>query len=122
MITDTRANAMLDTEFSASDKMSLHSAYSATGTNELASGSYARQTITWSAAASRAKASSGNIDFSLAGADVAAWVGVWNSTGSVFRGMWPNGGTDYSYQVDLTNDKIYCENNNWANDQRVMVT
>lgn len=40
MITDTRANAMLDTEFAAGDRFSLHTAYSITGANEVAGGTY----------------------------------------------------------------------------------
>lgn len=122
MLTDARVNAMLDTEFASLDKMSLHTAYSATGTNEIASGGYARQTITWSAAAGRSKASSGNIDFTMAAADAPAWIGVWNSAGTVFRGMWPNSGTDYSYQLDLTNNRIYAEGHGLANDNRVAFT
>lgn len=60
MLTSARANAILDTEFATNDKMSLHTAYSATGTNEVTGGSYAKQTITWGAASGRSKASSGN--------------------------------------------------------------
>lgn len=123
MLTDARANAMLDTEFAASDKMSLHTAYSATGTNEVSGGSYAKQTITWSAAASRSKASSGNIDFSVPAAVTVAWIGIWNSALTVFRGMWPNGGTDFSFQLDVaTNNRIYAEGIGLANDDRVTFT
>lgn len=122
MLTDTRVNAILDTEFALNDKMSLHTAYSATGTNEVTGGSYAKQTITWSSAASRSKASSGNIDFSVPAATTVAWIGVWDSAGTTFRGMWPNGGTDYSFQVDLTNNRIYCEGHGMANDDRVTFT
>jgi len=89
MITDSFTNTLLDTAFAASDKMSLHTAYSATGVNEVAGGSYAKQTITWSAAAARSKASSGNIDFPVPAATTVAWIGIWNSALTVFRGMWP---------------------------------
>lgn len=123
MITDARANAILDTEFAASDKMSLHTAYSATGTNEVTGGSYTKQTITWAAASARSKASSGNIDFSVAAAVTVAWIGVWNSALTVFRGMWPNGGTDYSFQLDVaTNNRIYAEGTGLVNDDRVTFT
>lgn len=123
MFTDARANAILDTELTAADKMSLHTAYSATGTNEVTGGSYARQTITWASAASRSKASSGNIDFPVPAATTVAWIGVWNSAGTVFRGMWPNGGTDFSLQLDVaTNNRIYAEGNGMANDDRVTFT
>lgn len=123
MITDTRANTILDTEFAAGDKMSLHTAYSATGINEVTGGSYARQTITWAAAAARSKASSGNIDFPVPAATTVAWIGVWNSAGTVFRGMWPNGGTDWSFQLDVaTNNRIYAEGNGIITDDRVTFT
>lgn len=122
MLTDARANAILDTEFAAGDKLSLHTAYSITGANEVAGGSYARQTITYAAAGSRSKATSGNIDVPVPAANTIAFIGVWNSAGTVFRGMWPNGGTERSFQVDLTNNRIYCEGHSMANDQRVVFT
>lgn len=122
MFTDARANAILDTELAAGDKMSLHTAYSATGTNEVTGGSYARQAITWNSAASRSKSSSGNIDFPVPASATVAWIGIWNSAGTVFRGMWPNAGSDYSYQLDLTNNRVYAENIGLANDDRVTFT
>lgn len=122
MQTDARVNAMLDTEFATGDKMSLHTAYSATGTNEVSGGSYAKQTITWSAAASRSKASNGAVpDFSVPATTV-AFVGVWDSAGTTFRGMWPNGGAEKSYQVDLTNNRIYCEGHGMVDTDRVVFT
>lgn len=122
MITDARVNAMLDTEFAAGDKVSAHTAYSATGTNEITGGSYARQTITWSAAASRSKASSGNMDIPIPASNTVAWLGIWNSAGTVFRGMFANGGSEKQFQLDLTNERVYCEGNGLANDNRVAFT
>lgn len=122
MLTDARAPAILDTEFAALDKLSLHSAFSVAGANELAGGSYARQTITYAAAAARSKATSGNIDVPVPAGSTVAFIGVWNSAGTVFRGMYPNGGTERSFQVDLTNNRIYCEGHGMANDQRVVFT
>lgn len=122
MITDARANAILDTEYPAGTKMSLHTAYSATGANEVAGGSYAKQTPTFSAAATRSKATSGNIDFSVPAGTTVAWIGLWDTAATTFKGMWPNGGTDFSFQVDLTNNRIYCEGHGLANDDRVAFT
>jgi hypothetical protein len=122
MLTDARINAILDGEFASGDKMSLHSAYSTTGANELSGGSYARQTITWSSASGRSKASSGNIDIPVPAGATVAWVGIWNSAGSTFRGMFPNGGAEKSFQVDLTNNRIYCEGHGLVNDDRVVFT
>jgi hypothetical protein len=122
MITDTRANTMLDTEYAANDKLSLHTAYSATGANEVTGGSYARQTVTWSAAAARSKASSGNVDIPVPAGTTVGWIGVWNSTGTIFRGMFANGGSEQAFQLDLTNNRVYCEGHGLANDQRVVFT
>jgi hypothetical protein len=113
---------MLDAELSANDKLSLHTAYSTTGANEVTGGSYARQTVTWAAAASRSKASSGNVDLQVPAGTTVAWIGVWNSTGTTFRGMFPNGGQDRSFQVDLTNNRIYCEGHGMVADNRVVFT
>jgi len=122
MIVDARCNSILDTEFAASDKMSLHTAYSATGASEVTGGTYAKQTITWAAAASRAKASSGNIDFAIPAGTTVAWVGVWASNGTTFRGMWPNGGSDYSFQLDVANNKVYAEGIALVDTDRVTFT
>lgn len=122
MLTSARTVVMLDTEFASGDKMSLHTAYSATGTNEVTGGTYAKQTITWAGASGRSKASSGNIDFPVPAATTVAWIGIWDTTAATFRGMWPNGGTDYSFQVDLTNNRIYCEGTGMVDTDRVVLT
>lgn len=122
MIPAARANAILDTEYATNDKLSLHSAFSASGANELSGGAYARQTVTYAAASGRSKASSGNVDFSVPAGSTVAWVGVWNSTGTTFKGMIANGGSEMSFQVDLANNRIYCEGHGMANDNRVVFT
>lgn len=122
MLTDARINAILDTEFAALDKLSLHTAFSLTGANEVTGGSYAKQTITYAAAASRSKATSGNIDVPVPAGTTVAFIGIWNSALTVFRGMFANGGTERSFQVDLTNNRIYCEGHGMVNDQRAVFT
>lgn len=123
MFTDARANAMLDTEYAAGDKLSLHTAYSTTGANELTGGSYARQTVTWAAAASRAKASSASVSFTgLPAAASVAFVGVWNSAGTIFRGMTANGGSEFAYQVGLTPNTILAEGHALVNGDNVVFT
>ena len=76
---------------------SLHSAYSATGTNELTGGSpaYARQAITWGAAAGNAVSSTSIAGaFNVPAGSTVAWVGIWSaSSGGTFGGMGPNGAT-----------------------------
>lgn len=120
MFTEARVHAILDAELAANDRLSLHTAYSATGANELAGGSYARQTITWAAAASRSKASAAAVDVPVPAGSTVAFIGVWNSAGTVFRGMVPSGGAQKTYQVDTTNERILCEGHGLANGKRVV--
>jgi hypothetical protein len=51
-----------------------------------------------------------------------AFIGIWNSTGTVFRGMLPNAGTDFSFQVGVTANTILSEGHGLANDDRVVFT
>lgn len=124
MLTDARVNAILDTEFGtgATGKFSLHTAFSTTGANEVTGGTYAKQTPTWSAAASRSKATSGNIDFAIPAGTTVAWIGVWDNAGTTFKGMWPNGGTDFSFQINDTANSILCEGHGLANGDRCAFT
>lgn len=74
---------------------SLHSAYSTTGTNELAGGAptYARKAAAYSAAAGGSKASSAGQTFDVPAGATVAWVGRWSLvTGGTFFGMGPAGG------------------------------
>jgi len=123
MIVDARANAMLDTEIPAGTKMSLHSAYSLTGANEITGGSYAKQTPTWGAAATRAKTNTANVVFSgLPAAASVAFVGLWDSAGTVFKGMAANGGVEFAYQVGQATDTIIIEANGFVNGDNVVFT
>lgn len=73
---------------------SLHNAYSATGTNELTGGSYAREAVTWNAAAGGTKTTASVAGaFNVPAAGTVSFVGLWAGTGaSTFAGMGPNGG------------------------------
>lgn len=116
MLTDTRINAALDAVTpSTSVKLSVHDAYSATGAN-LISGT-AKTAGTLSAASSRSRALSAAVDIaSVPAAGVVRWIGMWDgTTDTTFIGMWPNGGTDKAFQVDLTNNRIYCEAHGMSN-------
>jgi hypothetical protein len=79
---------------------SLHSAYSSSGANELTGGSYARQTVTWSAASGGSKGDSAvGGAFSVPAASTVAFVGLWSALSSgTFAGMGPNdAGTQYAF-------------------------
>lgn len=119
MITDATKHAMLDAL--TLDLCSLHTAYSATGANKVTGGSpaYADKAITMAAASGGARAASTQPVFDVPAGTTVAFIGLWTNTGSVFRGMVPNGGSEKSFQVDLTNNRIYNEGHGLANDDRV---
>jgi hypothetical protein len=76
---------------------SLHSAYSATGANELSGGSpaYARLALTWSTASGGSKAISGVTGgpFNVPAGQTVAFVGLWSAaTSGTFAAMGANGG------------------------------
>lgn len=120
MITIARANVILDTEYPNGTLMSLHTAFSLTGANELTGGSYARQPITWAPAANRAKNISANVDFAgLPAAASVAWVGLWDAAGTTFKGMTANGGTESPYQIDTTNNIVIQEGHGFVNGDTV---
>lgn len=119
MLADTCVNAMLDAV--TFDLASLHTAYSAAGANEVTGGSpaYARKAITIAAAASRARAASTAPVFDVPATTV-RFIGIWTNAGTVFRGMFANGGTEKGFQVDLTNNKILCEAHGLVDNDKVV--
>ena len=114
--------AMLDTQFkigTSTDRcyLSIHTDYSASGAN-LCTGS-AKTAGTWASAATRQKALAGAVDIALDAGQTVKWIGIWGGTaGNTFQGMLPNGGSDYSFQVDLTNNRIYAEGIGLANNDK----
>jgi hypothetical protein len=75
---------------------SLHTAYSASGANELAGGSpaYARVALTWNSASGGQKSlAAGTAAHNVPGGSTVAWVGYWDaSSAGTFLGMSPAGG------------------------------
>lgn len=120
MLTDATVHGMLDNQFPAGAGnvlLSLHSAFSTTGAGLIGS----KTSANFAAAASRAKNLAADCDIAIAGGNTVKWIGAWDSTGATFRGMQPNGGNGFkSFQVDLTNNRIYCEGHGWANDQKII--
>jgi hypothetical protein len=105
-------NTMLDAGAAILDQVSLHTAYSNTGTNEVTGGSYARQAITWNAASAGALDSSNAPSFSVPSGNTIRFVGFWDAAPSpdTFQGMIPNQqAADVSpirFVVDTGNDTI----------------
>jgi hypothetical protein len=119
MLVDTCVNTMLDAV--TFDLASLHTAYSATGANEVAGGApaYARKAITVAAAAARARAASTQPVFDVPATTV-RFIGLWTNAGTVFRGMFANGGSEKGFQVGLTPNTILCEVHGLVNDDKVV--
>lgn len=109
MIPDATINSMLDSI--TMDLASLHTAYSATGANEVAGGApaYAKKAITMAAAAARARAASTQPTFDVPAATTVRFIGLWTNAGTVFRGMYANGGSEKGFQIDVTNNRVLCE-------------
>jgi hypothetical protein len=101
MLTDFAIGLMLDaldeSQTNGIKFWSLHTAYSATGANELTGGSpaYARKAAAYAAASGspRTKASSAGQTFDIPPSTTVAWVGRWDAvTVGNFLGMGPAGG------------------------------
>lgn len=123
MLTDTTVNSMLDSQ--TLDLASLHTAYSASGANEVAGGApaYARKAITMAAAAARARAASSAPVFDVPAGTTVRFIGLWTASGAVFKGMFANtsaGAGEKGFQVDVTNNRVLNEAHGLANDDKVV--
>lgn len=86
-LTNDLFNPMLDAAGGEIDSVSLHDDDpGSTGVNELAGGSYARQTPSWGSASGGEIQTSSALDFDVPGGNTVAWVGLWDSTGPTFLG------------------------------------
>lgn len=119
MLTDAAVNSMLNALFPAGAGqvyLSLHTAYSATGANLHGN----KTSANFSAASGRQKALSAAVDIAVAQGNTIKWIGLWDSSQATFHGMYPNGSTgDKTFQVDTANNRVYCENHGWSNDQKI---
>jgi hypothetical protein len=117
-------NSMLDQLDTLATHASLHTAYSASGANEVTGGSpaYARIARSWSAAASAAKAWAANAAFNVPAGTTVAFVGLWSAlSAGTFRGMFPLGSTGYKeVQADVTGNLIVSENHGFVANDRVV--
>ena len=123
---DSWLNTVLDAGAALLDEASLHTAFSTSGANEVTGGSYARQSITWNAAASGALDSSNAPSFSVPGSNTIRFIGFYDTVPSpdVFQGMLPNqqAGDEgpRRYVVDVTNDTIEDPANAFVNDENLV--
>jgi hypothetical protein len=105
---------------------SVHTAYSATGTNEVTGGSpaYARKAATWAAASGRSKATSASMVFDVPAGTTVRWVGFWDAvTAGNFLGMTPNGGgiPEAFTAPDISNDVLEAPGHGFSNGNTVVV-
>lgn len=99
-------------------QLSLHTAYSTTGANEVAGGSpaYARQNVTYAAASSGSKALTTQPVFNVPASTI-PWIGKW--TGSTFAGMTANGGQEKEFHVDVSANTVTCYGHAYSNGQTI---
>lgn len=119
MITTTVYNAMLDNQFPSGAGnlfLSAHTAFSATGANLTG----VKTSANFSAAASRAKSLSAAVDIAIGAGVTVNWIGIWDSTQAVFKGMFSNSGFDRSFQLGITPNTILVEGHGLANGDKIV--
>ncbi len=106
---------------------SLHTAYSATGTNELTGGSpaYARKDLNtfWGAASGGSKATTTSVTFDVPALTTVAFVGLWSTvTTGTFAGMGANGGaTQFGFTALASTDIFTAPGSAYSNGDTVVV-
>lgn len=118
MLTDACIEAMLDNQIVAGAsnmQLSVHTDYSATGANLHGS----KTNANFSAATGRTKSLSAAVDIAVTASTI-KWIGIWSSGGTTFKGMFPNGGSDFSFQLDLTNNRVYVEGSGFVNTDKIV--
>lgn len=86
---NTAKHVMLDALAAVCTRVALHTGdpgAANTASNEVSGGSYARQAITWNAAASGAIDSSNAPVFNVPASTTVTWVSFWNTAGTVRYG------------------------------------
>lgn len=125
MYSTVERNAMLDGGATRSAFKSLHSAYSATGANEITGGvpPYARQASAYGAAAGGQRTVTGSVVFDVPAGTTIAWLGSWNLvTAGVFASIAPlGGGTPVPFTAEDSTDFLTADNHGLTNGQQFVV-
>lgn len=105
---------------------SLHTAYSATGANEVTGGSpvYARQAVTWSAAAGGSMNLASTYTFNVPASTTIEYIGFWTaSSGGTFLGMFPNaaGTGAYEFTVPSSSSTFLAPGSAYSSNQTVVL-
>lgn len=102
------------------DTASLHTAFPGlTGANEVSGGApaYARQAVTFGAAAGGSRALTAAVTFNVPATTV-RWFGFWVS--GTYVGYAPNGGSQLLFQIDVTNNLVRSTAHGLSNGQKVV--
>lgn len=117
-------NTMLAAWTAVNGWMSAHSAYSATGANELAGGSYARVAVTWGSPSGGSVALTGTpYSINAPASSSVAWVGFWSaSSGGTFGGMFPGGNASaFAFAAPSSTSTLLAPGSAYANGTTVVV-
>jgi hypothetical protein len=124
-LSTTEIDTLLTSWASSAAYMSAHSAYSATGANELSGGSYARVAVTWGSASGGSISLSGTpYSINAPASSSVGWVGFWTaSSGGTFLGMIPGGNyTAYTFTAPASTDTVLAPGSaTYATNQTVVV-
>ena len=104
--------------------MSLHSAYSASGGNELSGGSYARVAVTWGSASSNSIALSGTpYNLNAPSSTTVEFIGFWNASSSgTFAGMVPAGNASaYTFSAPSATSTLLAPGSGYSSAQTVVL-
>jgi hypothetical protein len=121
----TAANGLLsqwDTAYASF--ASLHTAYSISGANEVAGGSYARVAVTFAAPASQSMALSGGpYTINVPASTTVEFVGFWSaSTSGTFGGMFPLGNASaFAFAAPSSTSTLLAPGSAYTSNQQVCV-
>lgn len=124
---DAAANAGLNSIAALVTHLSLHDGDpGATGANEVTGGSpaYAREAVTWGAAASREVDIASAVAFDVPASTTVYWVGMWSalSAGTYYGAIPVGAGARLWFSMpNATNDVLFVEGHGWSNGQTVVV-
>lgn len=124
MLTNAAKNYALDALLPAD--VSLHTAYSASGANEVTGGTpaYARKVMTFGAASSGTKSATSQPSLDVPAGTTVAFIGLWGlGSPSQFLGMFAAGGAEKEYWVAILGSPegvIGCPSHGYSNGDRVV--
>lgn len=117
-------NSLLSTWATNAPFISAHTAYSATGANEVAGGSYARVAVTWAGPSAASIALSGTpYSINIPASTTVEYVGFWSAiTSGTFAGMFPGGNfSAFTFTAPSSSSTFLAPGSSYANGTTVVV-